>query len=85
MRTIKRPQSISIAEAESEITSATFPPEPAYSIPEAAEILGVSAYTVRRLGTTGGLKIIKVSPRRRIVRPSDLRAFMASREDTSQL
>jgi hypothetical protein len=84
MHTIKRPRPIALSGVDAEMTSAAVPPEPAYSIPATAEILRVFEYTVRRLGATGALRIIRVSARRRIVRPPDLRAFPASRQDTSR-
>ena len=83
MRTIRRCRPLTVAGTEPEITSAPLTVEPAYSLSEAAEILGVSTFTARRLGKSGALRIIRVSPRRIIVRPADLRAYIASRPDAS--
>lgn len=83
MRTIKKLLPSPLAAPATEITSEVRPLERAYSLAQAAEILGVSTYTAMRLGKSGALKIIRVSPRRIIVRPVDLLAYIASRPDTS--
>ena len=47
-----------------------------FSIPEAAEILGTSQSTVRRLLRGGRLTYERVSPRRTVIRESALRAYL---------
>ena len=84
MSKTKMPPPLPVTAPATGMTSETRPLEPAYSLAQAAEILGVSAYTVMRLGKAGALRIIRVSPRRIIVRPADLRAYIASRPDASQ-
>lgn len=50
------------------------------SITEAAELAGVSPDTLKRCHERGELKIIKISPRRRGIRLSNLQSFLETRE-----
>ncbi len=43
---------------------------------EAAVLAGVSTSTLKRLGHAGKLRILRLSPRRRGIRLSDLRAWL---------
>ncbi len=46
------------------------------SLDEAAVMAGVSPSTLKRLGRAGKLRILRLSPRRRGIRLSDLRAWL---------
>ena len=50
------------------------------SVPEAAGIIGVSPCTVERLGKAGLLKILKLSPRRKGIRLSEIQRYLQARE-----
>jgi len=50
--------------------------EKLWSVPDAAQVLGVSTKTVWRLIRCGDIPAVTVSPRRTLIDPSDVRAYI---------
>ena len=46
------------------------------SVPEAAGLIGVSPWTLERLAKAGKIKILKLSPRRKGIRLSEIHRFL---------
>ena len=50
------------------------------SVREAAALIGVSPWTLDRLAKTGRIKILKLSPRRKGIRLSEIHRFLKASE-----
>jgi excisionase family DNA binding protein len=56
--------------------------DPVMTIAQAAELTGLSAWTLKRLGKQGELAVLKLSARRLGIRASEIERFLNNREST---
>jgi excisionase family DNA binding protein len=56
--------------------------DPVMTIAQAAELTGLSAWTLKRLGKQGELAVLKLSARRLGIRASEIERFLDSRNAT---
>ncbi len=60
----------------------TIPERPAYTLDQAAELLGVSRAYINRLVRAGRLRVARIGQRTVRVTPEALRDFLRSQEET---